>query len=67
MPLKSGSSDKTISSNISEFHKGQTYADTARKFGKSKADKQAVAVAMNEANRDKGKTFAKAMIKRNKY
>lgn len=55
MPLKKGSSKKTISSNIKEFHTGKTYAKTAAKFGKKKADKQAVAVAMSEARRSKGK------------
>ena len=51
MPLKPGKSQKVISSNISEFHKGTTYQKTARKFGKSKANKQAVAVALSEARR----------------
>ena len=53
MPLKRGSSQKTISSNISEFHEGKTYTRTKRKFGKKKADKQAVAVAMSTARRSK--------------
>lgn len=46
MPLAKGRSKKTVSKNISEFHKGGTYARTKKKFGKAKADKQAVAVAM---------------------
>lgn len=53
MPLKKGSSKKVVSENISEFHKGETYAKTARKFGKAKADKQAVAVALDTARRGK--------------
>jgi hypothetical protein len=48
MPLKKGKSQATVSSNISEFHKGKTYGKTRRKFGKKRADKQAVAVAMSE-------------------
>jgi len=48
MPLKKGKSKATVSSNIREFHKGGTYARTRKKFGKKKADKQAVAVAMSE-------------------
>lgn len=48
MPLKSGKSKKVVSENISEFHTGKTYAKTKAKFGKGKADKQAVAVAMSK-------------------
>ncbi len=48
MPLKKGTSQKTVSSNISEFHKGITYEATKKKFGKEKADKQAVAVALSK-------------------
>jgi hypothetical protein len=48
MPLKSGKSKKVVSENISEFHTGKTYAKTKAKFGKAKADKQAVAVAMSK-------------------
>lgn len=55
MPLKKGSSRKTISQNIKEFHTGKTYASTAKKFGKKRANKQAVAVALNSARKSKGK------------
>jgi hypothetical protein len=48
MPLKAGKSDKVVSENVSEFHKGKTYAKTKKKFGKVKADKQAVAVALSK-------------------
>lgn len=51
MPLKKGSSQSTISSNIREFHTGDTYAKTKAKFGKAKADRQAVAVAMSTARK----------------
>jgi len=51
MPLKPGSSQNTISNNISEFHGGKTYNATKKKFGKEKADKQAVAVAMSNARK----------------
>lgn len=51
MPLKKGRSRATISKNIAEFHKGKTFARTARKFGKKRADKQAVAAALNQARR----------------
>lgn len=44
MPLKSGSSDKVVSENISEL----------MKFGKH-PQKQAIAIAMEKAGRSKGK------------
>ena len=53
MPLKRGKSKATISSNISEFHGGKTYERTKRKFGKARANKQAVAVAMSTARKSK--------------
>lgn len=49
MPLKKGSSQKVISENIRELHHGKTYAHTASKFGKERANKQAVAIAFSEA------------------
>lgn len=48
MPLKSGSSQATVSSNIRELHQGGTYARTEAKLGKAKADKQAVAIALSK-------------------
>jgi len=51
MPLKRGKSQATVSSNIRELHKGQTYGRTRRKFGKRRADKQAV--AMSQAGRSR--------------
>ena len=45
-PLVKGKSKTTVAQNIKEFHGGKTYAKTAAKFGKKKADAQAVAVAM---------------------
>lgn len=51
MPLKPGSSKETISKNISEFHTGKTYAHTAAKFGKAKANKQAIVVALSTARK----------------
>ena len=55
MPLKKGR--KSISSNISELHKGPQFRRTAKKFGKAKANKQAVAIAMHEAGRSKDMTM----------
>lgn len=48
MPLKSGKSKKVVSENIKELHKGKTFKKTEKKFGKKKADSQAVAIALNK-------------------
>jgi len=53
MPLKAGKSKKIISSNIAEFHKGKTFAKTAKKFGKATANKQAVAASYAKAGKSK--------------
>ncbi len=42
MPLNPKAS---IGENIKEFHGGQTYSKTKKKFGAEKANKQAIAVA----------------------
>lgn len=55
MPLKKGTSKKTVSKNISEFHTGKTYAHTKAKFGKKTADKQAVAAALEQKRRSGGR------------
>jgi hypothetical protein len=51
MPLKKGTSKKTVSKNIKEFHTGKTYARTKAKFGTKRANKQAVAVALSTKRR----------------
>lgn len=53
MPLKSGKSSKVISDNISELHRGQTFAKTSAKHGKAKANKQAVAIAYAQSRKSK--------------
>lgn len=45
MPLARGTSRKTLQKNIREFHTGETYARTRKKYGKRKADRQAIAAA----------------------
>lgn len=51
MPLIRSAKPSAVSANISEFHKGPTFASTAKKFGKHRADKQAVAVALDMARK----------------
>lgn len=53
MPLKKGA--KNVGTNIKEFHAGKTYAKTKAKYGKSVADRQAVAASMNAAGVGKSK------------
>jgi len=55
MPLKRGTSNKTVSGNIRELHGGRTYARTRRKFGAKKANKQAVAIALSQKRKSAGK------------
>lgn len=50
-PLRKGKSKATLAANISEFHKGKTFARTAKKYGKKRANKQAVAVAFAQRRR----------------
>jgi hypothetical protein len=51
MPLQPGSSQQVISQNIRELHRGKQFRRTSRKFGKAKANAQAVAVALDQARR----------------
>lgn len=53
MPLKKGKSRKTVSRNIREFHTGKTYARTRAKFGKKRANQQAVAVALKQKRKSR--------------
>jgi len=55
MPLTPGKSKATVSKNISEFHKGATYAATKKKFGAETANRQAVAASLSEARRSGAK------------
>lgn len=51
MPLKPGKSQAVVSQNIEEFHRGKMYQRTKAKFGKDRANKQAVAVALSKAGK----------------
>lgn len=53
MPLLPGTSQKTVSKNIRELHTGKVYAKTKAKYGAGKANKQAVAIALNTARKSK--------------
>jgi hypothetical protein len=59
MPLKKGSSKKTIKTNFEEFGKGKTFARTKAKFGAKKANKQRVAVVLSTARKTAKKKTAK--------
>ena len=53
MPMRG----KSASEDIREFHGGKTYSRTKKKFGKKRADKQAVAAALsNQRRKKKGKS-----------
>ena len=54
MPLKPGQSKAVVAENIREFHGGPTYENTLKKFGKARADAQAVAVALESARKSRG-------------
>lgn len=65
MPLDPKAS---VGSNISEFHKGPTYASTKKKFGTKRANAQAIAVAESVKRRAKrGSTGAKEAPKHKKF
>ncbi len=53
MTLKKGKSKKVILENIAELHSGNTFKKTANKHGKATANKQAVAIAFNQARKSK--------------
>ncbi len=55
MPLKKGKSKKTQETNFHELRQGKTYAHTAEKFGKKRANSQMVAIVMNEAGMSRKK------------
>jgi hypothetical protein len=53
MPLKKGSSQKTVTKNIRELHKGPQFQATKRTHGEAKAHKQAIAIALEQARKSK--------------
>lgn len=64
MPGRKGA--KNVGANIRETHKGKTYQRTKAKFGKKKADRQAIAIGFSEAglSRKKKKSAKKKRTNR---
>ena len=56
MPLIKGASKSVVSENIRELHSGKTFAHTKSKFGKKKANRQAIAIALENARKSKKKS-----------
>lgn len=54
MPLRKGTSQKTVGSNIRELHKGPQYARMKKKHGAAVANRQAVAIAMSMKRKSRG-------------
>jgi hypothetical protein len=59
MPLAKGKSKKAKKARFHEFRHGKTYAKTARKYGKGKANKQLQAVALQGRRKKKKATRKK--------
>ena len=51
MPLLPGKSQ--VGNNIKELHEGKTFQATKAKFGKAKANKQSIAIALDKAGLSK--------------
>ena len=52
MPLNPKAS---VGENISELHGGKTYAKTKHKYGKKRANKQAIAISLKESRKRTGR------------
>ena len=57
MPLLPGRGH--LGHNIKEFRKGPTFAHTEDKFGKDRANKQAIAVALHEQDKSDENEYLK--------
>ena len=62
MPLAKGKSKKATKARFHDFRHGKTYAKTAKKFGKARANKQLQAVALG----GKGKKKRKSRVRKGK-
>jgi len=63
MPLAKGKSKKSVETRFHEFRHGKTYARTKRKYGKTVARKQLIAVSLGDRG-GKKKAKRKAGVKR---
>ena len=57
VPLLKG--EGHVGDNIREFRTGKTFAHTEEKFGKKRAEKQAVAVALHEQDQSSEREYMK--------
>ena len=60
MPLKSGTSNDVVSSNIDELEHGTVVPRTRRKYGKKRAQKQAIAIALQKKRESQKKKRKRA-------
>jgi hypothetical protein len=51
MPLLKGKSKKVLAENFHELRHGKTFTKTSRKFGKPRARKQMVAIALKQSRK----------------
>jgi hypothetical protein len=59
MPLVQSDTQTATRDNFREFGKGRTYRKTRRKFGKKRANKQRIAVVLNNRRKAAAKNKAK--------
>jgi hypothetical protein len=63
MPLKKGA---PVGESIRELHTGKTYKHTSKKFGKKRAQKQAIAIALKNAREGRGKKRSRRGAKKHR-
>ena len=49
-----------VGDNIREFRTGKTFAHTSEKFGKKRAEKQAIAVALHQQDQSSEREYGKS-------
>jgi hypothetical protein len=57
MSLEEGTSDATLANNMRELKTGATYRRTRRRLGKRRAEKQRIAIALNQQRRSARKSL----------